>query len=335
MKKLLLIATGGTIACSEGTKGLAPSMSASDILSYRTDSIEDCSIDTFQLFNIDSTNMQPEYWLDIKNMIKDNYLSYDGFIITHGTDTMAYTSAALFYLIQNSEKPIVITGAQKPISYEKTDALKNLTDAICFAREGVGGVYLVFDGKVISGSRAEKLRTESYNAFESINYPFVAKIVDNRVVYNEKAHISRKNLPTSFGDSLNTKIFLMKLSPGANPLLLKKIAEDYDGFIIESYGSGGIPFEGQRNFLEAIESLTAMGKSVVITTQVTLEGSNLTIYEVGKRVLESSVIPAYDMPIEAVVTKLMWALGQSKDQEKVRKLFLAPIQNDIVVLGSD
>ena len=310
-------------------------MSASDILSYAADSIEDCCIDTFQLFNIDSTNMQPEYWLDIKNMIEENYLLYDGFIITHGTDTMAYTSAALFYLIQNSEKPIVITGAQKPISYKKTDALKNLTDAIYFAREGIGGVYLVFDGKVISGSRAEKLRTESYNAFESINYPFVAKIVNNKVVYNEKAHLNRTSLATSFGNSLNTNVFLMKLVPGANPLLLKKIAEDYDGFIIESYGSGGIPFEGQRNFLEAIEGLTAVGKSVVITTQVTLEGSNLTIYEVGKKALKSSVIPAYDMAIEAVVTKLMWALGQSKDPEKVKKLFLTPIQNDIVVLDSE
>jgi len=331
MKKLLLIATGGTIACSEGKKGLAPSMSANDILAYAADSIEDCSIDTFQLFNIDSTNMQPEYWIDIMNMIKSNYESYDGFIITHGTDTMAYTSAALFYLIQNSKKPIVITGAQKPISYEKTDALKNLTDAIYFAKEGIGGVYLVFDGKVISGSRAEKLRTESYDAFESINYPFVAKLVDSDVIYNENAHIIHTHLNVSFGKALNTNIFLMKLIPGATPRLLEKIANDYDGFIIESYGSGGIPFESQRNFLEAIESLTAMGKSVVITTQVTLEGSNPTIYEVGKRALESSVIPAYDMPIEAVVTKLMWALGQCKSPEIVRKLFLTPIKNDIVL----
>ncbi|HKL10396.1 MAG TPA: asparaginase [Clostridia bacterium] len=335
MKKLLLIATGGTIACSEGTKGLAPSMSASDILSYASDSIDGCSIDAFQLFNIDSTNMQPEYWLDIMKMIKDRYEEYDGFIVTHGTDTMAYTSAALFYLIQNSVKPIVITGAQKPISYEKTDARKNLTDAICFAREGIGGVYLVFDGKVISGSRAEKLRTESYNAFESINYPFIAKIIENKVVYNKKAQIQKKSQKTLFSNSLNSNVFLMKLVPGSNPHLLNKIANDYDGFIIESYGSGGIPFEGNRNFLEAIESLTSMGKSVVITTQVTLEGSNLTIYEVGKRALESAVIPAYDMPIEAVVTKLMWTLGQSRNQEKIRQLFLTPIENDIVVLGSE
>ncbi len=332
MKKLLLIATGGTIACSEGTRGLAPSMSASEILSYASDSIGGCKIDAFQLFNIDSTNMQPEYWLEITKMIMGLYNEYDGFIVTHGTDTMAYTSAALFYLIQNSEKPIVITGAQKPISYEKTDARKNLTDSICFAREGIGGVYLVFDGKVISGSRAEKLRTESYNAFESINYPFIAKIIENNVVYNKKAQMQKKFRKTLFSSSLNSNVFLMKLVPGSNPHILNKIGKDYDGFIIESYGRGGIPFEGRRNFLQAIEKLTAMGKSVVITTQVTLEGSNLTIYEVGKRALESAVIPAYDMPIEAVVTKLMWALGQSRDQEKVRQLFLTPISNDIVVL---
>lgn len=331
MKKILLIATGGTIACSESEKGLAPSMSASDILSYAAGRTKNCRIDTRQLFNIDSTNMQPEYWLDIAKLVQTHYDDYDGFVITHGTDTMAYTSAALFYLIQNSAKPIVITGAQKPISLEETDARKNLLDSIRFACESIGGVFLVFDGKVINGSRAEKLRTRSYNAFESINYPFVAEIMGEKVIYNENTFIRRRNCRPIFGESINTRIFLLKLTPGAEPLVLEKIAGDYDGFIIESYGSGGIPFEGKRNFLEAIEKLTARGKSVVITTQVTLEGSDLTIYEVGKKALDSAVIPAYDMPIEAVVTKLMWVLGRTQDPPKVREIFLTPIENDVII----
>lgn len=331
MKKLLLIATGGTIACSDDGKGLAPSMTASDILSYGAHDPGRCQIDTRQLFNIDSTNMQPEYWLDIVRLIQSRYGAYDGFVVTHGTDTMAYTSAALFYLIQNSAKPIVITGAQKPISFEETDARKNLSDAIRFACEEVGGVYLVFDGKVINGSRAEKLRTRSYNAFESINYPFVATLSEDRVVYNERALVRRTGLPPIFGKAVNPKVFLMKLIPGAEPSVLESMAPGYDGFIIESYGSGGIPFEGGRNFLKAVGHLTGLGKSVVVTTQVTLEGSDLSVYEVGKKALENAVIPAYDMPVEAVAAKLMWALGITREPGEVRRLFLTPIRNDLVI----
>ena len=133
MKRILMIATGGTIASKRDVNGLKPLITSEEILSYVPDTREFCQTDTLQLFNIDSTNIQPMHWLAMANAIEERYMEYDGFVICHGTDTMAYTAAALSYLIQNSRKPIVITGAQKPIDMEITDAKTNLSDSLLFA----------------------------------------------------------------------------------------------------------------------------------------------------------------------------------------------------------
>ncbi|WP_097027960.1 asparaginase [Clostridium peptidivorans] len=331
MKKILLLSTGGTIACAEGSDGLTPALTGESLLSYTKEVQDICQIDAVQILNIDSTNMHPEYWINIAEYIEKNYQSYDGFVITHGTDTMAYTSAALFYIIQNSNKPIVITGAQKPIIFKETDAKRNLVNAIQFACNGVGGVFIVFDGKVICGSRAEKLRTKSYNAFESINYPYLASIEDNEIKYNGQVSIYKKEQELTFYKSLCTNIFLLKLTPATDPDILDYLSDKYLGIIIESYGSGGIPFEDKKNFLAKLKMLDQAGKIVVIKTQVLLEGTDLSKYEVGQKALKYPVIPAYDMSTEAIVTKLMWVLGQTKDKEKAKQMFLTPIRNDMII----
>ncbi len=176
MKKLLLLATGGTIASIEGKEGLVPGLSAKDLLDYFHD--KSLSVDvTYQiLMNRDSTNMQPEHWVQIAEAVYQNYDLYDGFVITHGTDTLSFTSAALSYMLQGLQKPVVVTGSQVPISFKHTDAKKNLSDALLFASENIGGVFVVFDGRVMMGTRAVKMRTKSYDAFESINLPYVAMI---------------------------------------------------------------------------------------------------------------------------------------------------------------
>lgn len=330
MKRILLIATGGTIASSKGKEGLAPSYAADILLSYVSEVKNICSIDTYQLFNIDSTNMRPEYWVKIAEHIRNNYNKYDGFVITHGTDTMAYTSAALSYMIQNLNKPVVITGAQKPIAEKETDGVKNLIDAIRFSCEGARGVFTVFNGKVILGTRAAKMRTKSYNAFESINYPYIAVFENNSIVYNDKSVLEESCDPPVFNTSISPKVFLLKLIPGMDPEILDYIKGKYEGLIIESYGSGGIPFEGDINLLPKIKELIDMDIAVVVTTQVILEGSDLSLYEVGQKALKIPVIPAYDMTREAAVVKLMWALGQSKELKKVKEIFLTPMNNDFI-----
>lgn len=194
MKQILMIATGGTIASKSSDTGLKPLITSDELLTYVPDARGFCHADTLQLLNIDSTNMQPFHWLKIADAIKKHYEAYDGFVICHGTDTMAYTAAALSYLIQNSKKPIVITGAQKPIDLEITDAKTNLMDSLLFAsHDQAYGVTLVFDGKVIAGTRAKKERTKSYNAFSSINFPYIATIQDQHVIFylDDKKLLSR------------------------------------------------------------------------------------------------------------------------------------------------
>lgn len=330
MKNILLIATGGTIASVSTDHGLVPGTSGKEILSYVPEAESVCHIDVKQILNLDSTNLQPEHWLKIVRGIQEVYEQYDGFVITHGTDTMAYTAAALSYLIQNSAKPIIITGAQKPISAPITDAKKNLMDSIRFAaRDNVSGVYIVFDGKAILGTRARKVRSKSYSAFDSINYPVAAFIDDRRILqYVEE---NENNSQVTFYHEINPRVFLLKLIPGMEPDILRYIGERCDAIIIESYGVGGIPFYNRRNFLEELKQLTMSGKIVVITTQVMLEGSDAEVYEVGfKAVNQYNILQAYDMTVEAAAVKLMWILAQTHQFEEVKKLFYHPVSHDIM-----
>ncbi|HBH12350.1 MAG: L-asparaginase, type I [Clostridiales bacterium 38_11] len=330
MKKLLLISTGGTIASTVTKEGLAPGISPEEMLKYLNDVGKSYLIDTHELINIDSTNIQPEHWIEISSFIEKKYNEYDGFIITHGTDTMAYTSAALSYLIQNVNKPIIITGSQKPINVDTTDARKNLKDAITYALcDDVSGVYIVFDGKAILGTRARKTKTKSFDAFESINYP-VAAFIDGQRVARYVNQEKTTKMPV-FYNALYPSIFLLKLAPGMQPDVLDYIGEKYEGIVIESYGAGGLPFEDRRNFLQKMESLTSGGKIIVIASQVMSEGSDMALYEVGIKTLKKyNVIESLDMTLESVLTKLMWIMGQTKEYDKVKELFYTRISNDIM-----
>lgn len=330
-KNILLIATGGTIASKKTDDGLSPGITSDELMEYVPEIKEYCNVDTIQILNIDSTNIQPEYWTLITDTIENAYDKYDGFVISHGTDTMAYTSSALSYLIQNLDKPIVITGSQKPINAEITDARKNMLDSFRFASEnGVRGVYIVFDGKAIIGTRAKKTKSKSYSAFESINFPVAAFIDDNRITrYIRNEEIKDK---VKFYKNIYPSIFLLKLAPGMEPDVLDYIGEKYEGIVIESYGVGGLPFLDKRNFLEKLGNLTESGKIVVVATQVMLEGSDMGVYEVGIKALKNyNVLQAYDMTIESAITKLMWIMAETKDFEKVKEKFYTKINDDLLI----
>ena len=192
-----MIATGGTIASKESGHGLHPALNPFDLLCAVPEVRNICSVDTVQLMNLDSTDISPENWLQMAKTIEDNYQQYDSFVITHGTDTMAYTAAALSYLIQNSPKAIVLTGAQKSISLSDTDARSNLIDSFIYAAdENSQGVTIVFNGKVILGTRARKERTRSYNAFSSVDYPEVAIIREKRIIRYLERKVNPDGYPT-------------------------------------------------------------------------------------------------------------------------------------------
>lgn len=332
MKKILLIATGGTIASQSTGKGLAPQLASTEILKFVPSVNKLCEVDTMQLFNIDSTNMMPSHWVKIAGAVEENYGRYDGFVILHGTDTMSYTAAALSYLIQNNAKPIVLTGSQRPIDKEVTDAKRNLYDSFLYAADSEShGINIIFDGHVICGTRARKSRSQSFNAFSSINFPDIAVIRNNKIIRYIKEEFADKDTRPEFYHGLNDRIFLMKLIPGMKPDIFDHIKDNYDAVIIESFGVGGVPCDEKDSFAKAIRQWAALGKLIVISTQVPYEGSDMEVYKVGYTIKEQyEVLESYDMTTEATVTKLMWILGQTNDAGTIRKLFYKQINHDLI-----
>lgn len=329
MKKILMIATGGTIASKNSGAGLAPAISSKELLACVPELKEKCEIETLQPFNLDSTNLYAPHWLALVRIIEENYSGYDGFVITHGTDTMAYTAAALSYLIENCNKPIVLTGSQKSAYLRDTDARKNLYDAFSYcADDGAHGVHVVFDGKVILGTRAKKTRTQSFNAFSSVDFPEIAILRDGEPLYyiRDAAPVGEPK----FYHALNEKVFVLKMIPGMRAEILDYLGEYYDGIVIESFGAGGLPNYEDDAFYTSMKGLLDMGKTVVLTTQVEREGSTLDKYEVGRRIREcGNVLEARCMTLEATVVKLMCILSRAKSEREVEELFYRPVNRDI------
>lgn len=328
-KKILLLATGGTIASKKSENGLKPQITPEELLEFIPQVREICEVEAVQLLNLDSSNMEPVHWRRMVHAIREHYEEYDGFVIAHGTDTMAYTAAALSYMIQNTKKPIVITGAQKPIDLEITDAKSNLIDSFFYAADGKSqGVQIVFDGKVIAGTRAKKVRSKSYNAFSSIDYPCLAMIQDLNIMryipmlpYEEEVQ---------FYEELNENVFLMKLIPGIKPKVLKSIFENYDCIIVESFGVGGIPRSIAGEFYRLCQEHP--DKLVVMATQVAHEGSDMTVYEVGHDMKKyCRFLESYDMTLESVIAKVMWMLGNfDVTQCEVEEIFYRNINFDVI-----
>lgn len=327
MKKILFIATGGTIASQKTENGLKPKITPKELLSYIPQIEDVCHIETNQLLNIDSSNVAPLHWKQLVKTIHAEYENYDGFVIAHGTDTMAYTAAALSYMIQNSQKPIVITGAQRPINVDSTDAKNNLFDSFLYAADDSSqGVQIVFDGKVIAGTRAKKIRSKSYNAFSSIDFPCLGVIQSGNIMRYLPMQSYEKEVV--FYEDIDEKVFLLKLTPGMNPGILQYIFENYHGIIVESFGVGGIPASLSEEFYQLCKKYP--NKAVIMATQVVHEGSDMTIYQVGHDIKKGcNLLESYDMTLEAVFTKTMWILGNLKSGS-FEEMFYNPINYDTV-----
>ena len=329
MKNILMLGTGGTIASEMTPEGLTPELTPEQLLRYVPAISSLCRVECRSLFNLDSTNITPAHWVAVARALRDNYNKYDGFVISHGTDTMAYTAAALSYLVQGADKPIMLTGAQKPINYDSTDSKLNLTDAfVCACSGQLAGVDIVFSGRVILGTRARKTCSKSFAAFSSINYPDLAILHDHRLMRYISPDVLSEPL---FFDKLDEKVALVKMVPGTDPEVLDFLLSRNDALIIECFGVGGLPSYNDSRLFELVEHHTSDGKFVVMTTQVQNEGSDLSVYSVGHGLKRNPlVLEAYDMTTESVYAKLMWILGQKKDPETVGRLFYTPVAHDIL-----
>jgi len=281
-----------------------------------------CEIQIHDIMKIDSTNMQPEDWKVIAKEAYKGLQLFDGIVITHGTDTMAFTSAMLSFMLKNLNKPVVFTGSQLSIDEPNTDAKKNLVDAVKTAVAGYPGAYIVFGGKIIKGTRACKTHSTDFGAFESINAPLAGKIVDDKVCMENPLSKSAGETTLEMGadNPGYPGVFLLKITPGTNPKVIDEIIkmDDYRGIVIEAYGIGGVP-NARRDLIEPIKRAINANMSVVVVTQCRHGITDLTRYEVGISALKEGVITVDNMTTEAAVTKLMWLLDQLSDPQEIKQ----------------
>ena len=327
MKKLMILSTGGTIACTQTKDGLIPTLSADDILAYAPNAAKLGKVETKTILNLDSSNIQPEEWRLIAKAVFECLPDYDGIVILHGTDTMAYTASMLSFMLRHIDKPVVITGSQLPVGHPNTDAKANLTDAMITAASGISGVVVVFDQQIMLGCRVAKVRTTSQNAFESINRLAVGRVRFGRVRLIDPPQ-QPKGEPT-LDDAIEPNVFLLKLIPGTRPEVFDDIARlGYRGVVIEGFGLGGLHCL-RRNLLEGIQKLMDANVAVLLTTQCRYEPSDPTVYETGRLALELGILQAYDMTSECAVTKLMWVLAHATTPDEVRNMMYTSFCGEI------
>ena len=323
MKKILLIATGGTIASIQTENGMMPGLNGKELVEQVPDLGKICEIETVELMQLDSTNIQPAHWVEMANTVKENSSSYDGFVISHGTDTMAYSSAALYYMLENLSKPVIFTGSQLSLTEEGSDAPDNLVTAFTAAANAPAGVYLAFHGRLIQGNAAKKLYTENFYAFHSINVPEVAVLEHGTLSFNPEydAYLEKHHRPTPSGelivnDRLNTHVAVVELTPGFQKNYIKFLVEaGCLGIILKVFGSGGIPgVESPGNILPVIDYAIKKGVRVIATTQCIYDGVHMDRYEVGITAMKHGVEPGGDLTSEALTVKLMLELGKDRKE---------------------
>ena len=334
MKKVLILATGGTIACLTGEAGMVP-QSAPPALLGTLDAFSKYYDLTYQVvLNLDSSNIQPEEWQTIARAVYAALPDYDGVVITHGTDTMAYTASMLAFMLQNLDKPVVFTGSQIPIEAPLSDAQSNLATALAAIDHDVVGVTIAFNHKLMRGCRAVKVRTMGFDAFESVNssnrgefFADGVRLLADRVEPGPGGCVLK--------DALSTDVFLLKLIPGTNPAILDRLGEmGYRGIVLETFGAGGLHYL-RRDLSAPIRRLVDSGVAVVLCSQCLYEQSDFSLYEVGRRVLATGAIPSLDMTTEAAVTKLMWALGQTDRLDEIRSIFATNLAGEITIAGTE
>ena len=312
MKKIALLATGGTIASVQGPDGLTPGVSAEELLGLMPQLRGVDEITCRDVFSLDSSNIQPEEWRVLAREAFEMLKTHDGVVITHGTDTMAYSAAALSFMLGNPRGPVVLTGSQLPLKHPFSDAPVNLNEAIEVARNAPAGVYVVFNHKIIRGARAVKLRTTSFDAFDSINARPVGTI-DAEGLHFRKDIIASVGAPQLM-DELDPNVFLLKLMPGTSPEVFDWIiSAGFKGVVLEAFGLGGLHYI-RRNLVDKLKELSEHGIYTLVTTQCMYEKTNFNIYEVGRNVVSDRVFSARDMTSEAAVAKLMWVLGDPENR---------------------
>ena len=324
---ILIIYTGGTI-------GMVQNTASGVLVPVKFDHIQEEVPDLNRLgYNlqvlafsppIDSSNMTPAIWIKIANMIERNYSKYDGFVILHGTDTMAYTASALSYMFENLDKPIVLTGAQLPIGILRTDGKENLITAIQIAAAKKNGIAIVpevcvyFNSKLFRGNRISKRHADDFSAFSSVNYPSLANAGVEIKYFQENIHHSATNGILKVRSHFDENVVVLKFFPGMGRVVFENILNipGLKGVVLESFGSGNIPTN--RWMISQIKN--AIKRKIIFLNITQCQGGavNMGRYGTGNELENAGVVSGKDMTTEAAITKLMFLLGQGLEQEEIK-----------------
>ncbi len=314
-----MITTGGTIASIPSNNGLIPKISGKDIISLMPELKNICTIDTLELLNIDSSNISKKHYILMLDTLEKNYDNYDGFVITHGTDTMAYSSSMLACAIENLSKPVVFTGSQLPLKAKATDAYRNLYDAFLAASDNVYGIFLTFNGDIHYGDSVKKVYSKNFTGFLSINNKTAGKSYNNKIIWNKL--YKNQNIKPVFNKNISEKVFVLKMVPSLKPDIIDVLINmGYKGIIIEGYGAGGVPTEDcENNFIPALKKAIENNVAVICATQCLYDGVHLDKYPMGIISEKYGAVSSKNMTLEKTLAKVMLGLGNNMDLKKLKE----------------
>jgi len=329
-QRILVLFCGGTLVMEKDERGslLTPTLDRAikNLLSMETRLDELADLEVAYIDNIDSSNIRPEHWDHVAEVIAEKYDDYDGFVVTHGTDTMAYTASALSFVLQGLGKPVVLTGSQIPGTRIESDARRNFVNAVRVATMDLAGVFIVFDRKILLGARATKSSESRLDAFVAVNHGVVGDIrVDVRMTADHRRRTdSRLDLQTGFDEN----VVIVTLVPGMPPNVLMCIVESgIKGLVLRGFGTGNVAYEYQ----DAVARAAELAIPVVVTTQCQQGATMMHRYDLGRKLLDLGAIQGYDMSTECIVAKLMWTLKRADSVEAVREIMHTDVCGEIVL----
>lgn len=328
MPRILLLHTGGTLGMAgRQPSALKPASFFRTLKARAPELFELADLDLELVCNVDSAEMQPEVWARLAKHIHERIDGYDGVVVTHGTDTLAFTASALSFMLQGLRKAVVLTGSQRPLGEIRSDARLNLVDAVTSALRGPREVTVCFDSHLYRGNRVRKVKVSEYDAFESPNFPVLGVLGVNATFL--------PGLPPRRGgprlrERVDPGVFLLKVFPGMNPAIPLALLDHVRGMVIEAYGAGNFPLaEQHRSLAPFFREAERRQVPLVLVSQAYRNGVDLTLYESGAFALRHGAISGADMTPSAALVKLMQALAYCRSLEEIRRFMQTPLAGEL------